>query len=368
MRREIFIIQIVIKELITKLKMRQKKGSVNMNKVYFIRNSQSDYNQLGKDALRLLKKIVEETGHKFEKEVPIKVHFGEKGNKTFIPPKCYDEVINYLKEMGVSPSYIETNVLYRGSRTNKKSHLETAKAHGFTQIPIIIADGDIGTEYDEIEINKEYIKKCKIGKGYGKFKQIIVMSHFKGHGEAGFGGAIKQLGMGFAARGGKLEQHSGLSPVVDEDKCITCGLCAESCDFDAIEILDSAVIDEDKCSGCAGCIAVCPQGAIRNVWGGSHFREKLAEYAYGASKDKDIIYISFIHNITEHCDCTGMPMEPIADNIGVLTAKDPVALDTACLDLVQKNSGQKLFDKGRDVLRHAEKIGLGKMEYELIEI
>ncbi len=339
-----------------------------MSKVYFIKNAESDYSKLGKDALELLKKIVSETGHQFEKEVPIKVHFGEKGNKTFIPAKCYDEIINYLKEKGVSPSYIESNVLYRGSRTTTEKHIETAKSHGFTQIPIIIADGDIGTEYDEIEINKEYISKCKIGKGYGKFKQFIVMSHFKGHVSAGFGGALKQLAMGFAARGGKLEQHSGISPVVSDDKCISCGICADKCDFDAIQIEDTAVIDGDKCIGCAGCIAVCPEGAIANTWGGSHFREKLSEYAYGASRGKDIIYITLIHNVTKDCDCAGVSMKPITGNIGVLASKDPVALDTACLDLVQKNSGKDLFEKGRESLIHTEKIGLGTMEYELIEI
>lgn len=339
-----------------------------MSKVYFIKNSQADYNQLGKDALDLLKKVVYETGHTFEKEVPIKVHFGEKGNTTFIPPVCYDKTINYLKEEGVSPSYIESNVLYRGSRTTTDLHLETAKAHGFTQIPIIIADGDIGTEYDEIEINKEYISKCKIGKRYGEFKKFIVMSHFKGHAEAGFGGALKQLAMGFAARAGKLDQHSGISPVVDGDECISCGICVDKCNYDAIQMPDTAEIDEDKCVGCAGCIAVCPQGAITNTWGGSHFREKLAEYAYGASKDKDIIYITFVHNITEDCDCTGMEMEPITGNIGVLAGKDPVALDTACLDLVQENSGQALFEKGRSSLAHGEKIGLGTRKYKLVEI
>lgn len=339
-----------------------------MSKVYFIKNSESDYNKLGKDALELLKKIVSETGHKFEKEVPIKVHFGEKGNKTFIPAECYDETINYLKENGVNPSYIETNVLYRGSRTTTDSHIQTATNHGFTQIPIIIADGDIGTEYDEIEINKDYIKTCKIGKGYGKHKQFIVMSHFKGHGAAGFGGALKQLAMGFAARGGKLEQHSGISPVVDAQKCISCGICVNKCDFGAIQTPETAIIDESKCIGCAGCIAVCPQGAIENTWGGSNFLEKLSEYAYGASKDKDIIYITFVHNITEECDCAGIPMKPIADNIGILASKDPVALDTACLDLVQKSSGEKLFKSGRISLEHAQKIGLGTMQYELIEI
>lgn len=116
-----------------------------LSKVYLIRNTESNYEKLGKDALELLKRIVSETWHRFEKEVAVKVHFGEKGNKTFIPAGCYDETINYLKENGVSTSYIETNVLYRGSRTTTDKHIETAKAHGFTQIPIIIADGDIGT-------------------------------------------------------------------------------------------------------------------------------------------------------------------------------------------------------------------------------
>ncbi len=339
-----------------------------MSKVYFIKNTESDYIELGKAATELLKKVVSETGHIFEKEVPIKVHFGESGNKTFIPAICYDETIKYLKEAGVSPLYIESNVLYRGSRTTTEKHIKTAKAHGFTQIPIVIADGEIGTEYNEIEINKEYLKSCKIGKGYGKYKQFIVMCHFKGHVEAGFGGALKQLAMGFASRGGKLEQHSGISPKVNDKRCIACGICVDKCNYGAIKISDTAFIDASKCVGCAGCIAVCPKGAIQNTWQGSNFLEKLAEYAYGASKDKDIIYITFVHNITKDCDCAGVLMNPITDNIGVLASKDPVSLDTACLDLVQKNSGKKLFDKGRASLIHAEEIGLGSMEYELIAI
>ncbi len=337
----------------------------NVSKVYFIKNTECDYDQLGKDAVELLRKIVSETMHEFEEKVPIKVHFGEKGNTTFIPAKCYDETIKYLKEKGVSPVYIESNVLYRGSRTTTERHIKTAISHGFTQIPIVIADGEIGTEYNEIVINKDYIEKCKIGKGYGNYKQFIVMSHFKGHIEAGFGGALKQLAMGFASRGGKLEQHSGISPIIDEKKCITCGICVEKCNYSAITTPKKAVIDSDKCIGCAGCIAVCPQNAIRNTWSGSNFLEKLAEYAYGAAKDKEIIYITFVHNVTKDCDCNGSHMNPIAENIGVLASKDPVALDTACLDLVQKNEDSKLFDKGRQTLKHAEKIGLGSMKYEL---
>ncbi|HAE61794.1 MAG TPA: 4Fe-4S ferredoxin [Eubacteriaceae bacterium] len=339
-----------------------------MSKVYFIENTGSDHDKLGEDAAILLMTLAQDSGFVFEKEVPIKVHFGERGNKTFIPARCYDGTIEYLKKKGVSPSYIETNVLYRGSRTTTEKHIETARYHGFTQIPIIIADGDIGTEYDEITINKEFIKKCRIGKGYGRFNQFIVMSHFKGHIAAGFGGALKQLAMGFASRSGKLEQHSGISPVINAEKCISCGICAEKCNYDAIEIENTAIIDDEKCIGCAGCIAVCPVGAISNTWGGSNFLEKLSEYAYGAAKDKDNIYITFVHNITKECDCAGMEMEPIADDIGVLASTDPVALDAACLDLVQKQSGKKHFDEGRPSLEHAEKIGLGKMDYDLITI
>jgi len=339
-----------------------------MSKVYFTKNESLSDELLGADALKLLKTVVAESGHTFEKEVPLKVHFGEKGNTTFLSAKCYEPTIQYLKEMGVSPSYIETNVLYRGSRTTTDKHLDTAKAHGFSQIPIIIADGDLGTAYDEIDIPGEYIKKCKIGKAYGKFNQFIVMSHFKGHIQAGFGGALKQLAMGFASRSGKLEQHAGITPTVSAKKCISCGICIEKCDFDAIEMITTAVIDPDKCVGCAGCIAVCPEGAIRNSWSGSNFLEKLAEYALGAAKDKDIIYISFISNVTEECDCTGIHMKPIADNIGLLASKDPVALDTACLDLLQQSSRKKLFENGRVSLKHAEKIGLGTMAYELISL
>jgi uncharacterized Fe-S center protein len=300
--------------------------------------------------------------------MPIKVHFGEKGNKTFIPAKCYDSIINYLKNKAIKPIYIETNVLYRGSRTTTESHINLALEHGFNQIPIIIADGETGTEYTEVEINKCFFDKCKIGRAYQEYEKFIVMSHFKGHNAAGFGGAIKQLSMGFAARGGKLAQHSGISPIVNAKYCISCGLCIEKCDFDAIHMDGTAVIDSKKCIGCAGCIAVCPKGAIKNSWGAENFLEKMAEYAYAASKDKENIYISFLHNITNDCDCIGQHMDTVAEDIGVLASKDPVALDSACLNILQKNSGKKLFDKGRVTLTHAEKIGLGFCDYELIEL
>lgn len=339
-----------------------------MSKVYFIEKNTEDKSEISHIALQLLKYIEKETNHNYAKEVPIKVHFGERGNSTYVSEECYLDVINHLKEKGVTPKYIESNVLYRGARTTTSNHLKLALEHGFTSLPIIIADGETGTEYDEITINKEYFDICKIGKAYSRYNQFIVMNHFKGHQMAGFGGALKQLAMGFAARSGKMAQHSSLSPVVSEKRCISCGLCMEKCDFDAIHMDGTAVIDDEKCTGCAGCIAVCPEGAIKNKWDNKSFLYNLAEYAYGAAKGKDNIYISYLINITKDCDCIGKHMNNLHGNIGLMASKDPVALDTACLDTLQKMSGRDYFDKGRITLGHAEKIGLGTREYEIIRL
>ncbi|MBF4692884.1 DUF362 domain-containing protein [Fusibacter ferrireducens] len=339
-----------------------------MGKVYFKRVTSNESEALSSAAQMLLEKVVATKGHVFSKEVPIKVHFGEKGNTTFVPATCYEGIIETLKKNKVQPSFIETNVLYRGSRTTRESHIELAKSHGFTALPIIIADGDHGEAYDEVEIHKTYFEACKIGHEFSKYDQFIVTSHFKGHGMAGFGGAMKQLAMGFAARGGKLAQHSGISPTVKASKCIACGLCIQKCDVNAIDLGEKAVIDPEKCVGCAGCIAVCPVGAIRNDWSGKNFREKVAEYAYGAQKGKDNIYITFLINVTEECDCMGEHMKPIAKDIGVFASDDPVAIDVACLDMLQKEHGHPVFETGRATIKHAVEIGLGTDQVELEEI
>ena len=339
-----------------------------MSKVYFKRVTNKSEEQLSQVARELLELIVKETGQKWENAVPMKVHFGEKGNNTYVKPGCYQGVIDYLNENKIDSAFIETNVLYRGPRTTRDSHIALAKDHGFTQLPIIIADGDHGEAYDEIQIDKEYFSTCKIGSEFSKYNQFIIMSHFKGHGSAGFGGAIKQLAMGFAARGGKLAQHSGISPTVIEKKCIECGLCVEKCDVEAIEMKEKAFIHSEKCVGCAGCIAVCPVGAIVNDWKEVNFKEKVSEYAYAAQKDKDNIYISYLINITKECDCVGQPMDEVTSDIGVFISKDPVAIDTACLDILQNQKSEKLFEDGRESIVHGVKIGLGTKDYELIEL
>ena len=339
-----------------------------MSKVYFKRVEDKDYQKLSDAALMLMKELIANEGHQFKGTVPIKVHFGEKGNDTYVPSSCYEGVINHLKSNDIESAYIETNVLYRGARTTADSHRQIAKDHGFTELPVIIADGEMGEAFDEIEINKEFFKTCKIGKSFGDYDQFIVMSHFKGHGSAGFGGALKQLAMGFAARGGKMAQHAGINPVVKASRCTACGLCIKKCDVDAIEMKGKAVIDHNKCVGCAGCIAVCPVGAINSDWSGKNFKEKIAEYAYAAQLGKDNLYITYLINVTPECDCMGQHMHTVAKDIGVFVSKDPVALDAACIDILQKESGEKLFDDGRESIVHAIKIGFGSDQYTLIEL
>ena len=339
-----------------------------MSNVYFKKyegNSPSILSIIGKE---LLDTIVKNENVSLEKKIPIKVHFGEKGNTTFVPATSYDGIIDYLQNKNIESSFIETNVLYRGSRTTRESHIKLAKDHGFTRLPIIIADGEIGESVYEVEINKEYFDKIKLGAAFEDYNQIVVLNHFKGHGLAGFGGAIKQLAMGYASRSGKMAQHSILKPKVNGEKCTSCGLCVEKCDVDAIVINNFAIINDDKCVGCAGCIAVCPVGAISNDWGSLNFREKIAEYAYGAQLNKKNIYISFMMNVTKECDCMGQHMEPIAKDFGVFASLDPVAIDKACLDILQSENNEKLFENGRETLLHAKKIGFSDGEYKLVEI
>jgi len=275
-----------------------------------------------------------------------------------------------LKEKKIATSFIETNVLYKSDRTKKDTHIALAREHGFTQLPIIIADGEIGEDYVEVEINKKHFKKCMIGRGFSKFHQFIIVSHFKGHELAGFGGAIKQLGMGFASRGGKLSQHVNSIPLINPLQCKKCGICIENCPASAITMKSLSIsIDKKKCIGCAACIAVCPNNALKINWGASlsyKFSERLAEHAFAAQKNKNNIYISLAVDITKNCDCIGEVMKPIHSNLGVFASTDPVAIDAACLDMLKKVDGKTFSDK--KTLAYAEKIGLGKREYKLIKL
>lgn len=341
-----------------------------MVNVYFkIVNSYSNTHEVSCAAKQLLETVVSKENIELKPRIPLKVHFGERGNKTFIEPKNFDGVIDYLKEKEVDSCFIETNVLYASERTTRNRHIALAKEHGFTRLPIVIADGERGEEYVEVEINKKHFKTCKIGKAIAEEKQLIVLSHFKGHILAGFGGAIKQLGMGCAARPGKLEQHANSKPLLNPLKCRKCRTCLSHCPTQAIELGLMPKINKNRCIGCAACIAVCPNKAMGVNWFNTRpktFREKLAEYAYAAQKNKENIYISFALNMTKDCDCDGKEMKPVAADIGVFASKDPVALDKACLDTVNNCEKRRVFS-GEDIFIHAKEIGLGSTEYKLIK-
>ena len=323
---------------------------------------------------QLLTEIIEKENIVLEQKVPLKVHFGEKGNTTFIKSENYLGIIGFLEERGIETSYMETSVMYGGQRYKRDLHLKTAEEHGFTQVPIVIADGEQGEAFAEVEIDGHHFKSCKIGKDFLDYDQLIVLSHFKGHMMAGFGGAIKQLSMGCASKGGKLAMHMGIKPKIVNRKCKKCNLCKTRCNEDAIFIGQKSFIDHEKCVGCGACVAICPTKAISiiSIKGisnallqGKKFREKLVEYAYAAQKGKKNIYINFAMNVTKGCDCEPKKMDPIMEDFGIFISTDPVAIDQVCLDMA-KDRG-KAF-KGAEQLTYAETMGFGSTNYTLHDV
>jgi len=323
-------------------------------------------------AQKVFETLVETEKFELVKKVPLKVHFGEMGNHTFVGSENYLGVIDSLKKRNIESCYIVTNVLYGGKRNNRTNHLKTAAEHGFTQLPIEIADGEVGQEYYEVKIDGHQFKSCLIASGFKPYQQMVVLAHFKGHMLAGFGGAIKQLAMGCASRGGKMAQHQSAKPFIIPFLCRKCGACKKVCAVDAIELGFWPRINRDKCVGCAACTGVCRFYAIhtnylRFLMLGS-FTEKVAEYGYAAQIGKKNIYVNFVMNITSGCDCEGRKMTPFMRDIGILASTDPVAVDQACLDKIDEAEGKKVFTRGRETLDFAEKLGMGKRAYNLIQV
>jgi len=328
--------------------------------------------------------------------VALKLHFGEKGNTAFIRPLFIRQIVERVKELGASPFLTDANTLYAGSRGNSISHINTAIENGFAysvvNAPIIIADGIRGASHSKVMIDQEMIKTAYLGKEIVESDALISIAHFKGHELSGFGGTIKNLGMGCASRKGKLDQHSGLSPKIKRRKCIGCGDCILHCAQNAISLKDEkAMIDTHKCVGCGECILICPNGLIEVSWNADTeaFQKKLGEYSLAVLKEKQgkALFLNFLTNISPACDCYGHSDASIVHDIGILASKDPVAIDQASVDLVNrvpaahdcciKNSRMPGDDKFRDIypkidwnvqLEHAKKIGLGSREYELVTL
>lgn len=328
--------------------------------------------------------------------VAVKIHFGEKGNTAYIRPQFARQVVDFIKGAGGKPFLTDTNTLYVGSRTDTPSHIQVAIENGFdfsiTNAPIIIADGLRGEMGIEVEVNLPIYRAVKIAPVIHYADSLVVMTHFKGHELFGFGGAIKNLGMGCACREGKLSLHSNVAPYVQKEKCTGCRICLKWCNYSSIIMEGNlAVIIEEKCVGCGFCIPVCPEGAIHNRWDASSedVQKRTVEYAMGVYKNKKekTIFLNFLMNITPACDCYGYSDAPIVPDIGILLSYDPVAIDQASVDLVNKSRGlessriKESFEPGRDKfkdiwsevnwevqLEYAEKIGLGSRSYEIVEV
>lgn len=350
---------------------------------------------------KLIKKAGIENIDFNDKFAALKIHFGEYGNLSFLRPNYAKVVADAVKEVGGKPFLTDCNTLYVGSRKEALEHLDTANLNGFSPMTTgcqnIIADGLKGTDEVSVPVvNGEYIKEAKIGRALMDADVIITLTHFKGHEMTGFGGAIKNIGMGGGSRAGKMEMHCEGKPRVEADKCIGCGMCAKTCAHGAPIIADrKCKIDEDKCVGCGRCIGVCPTNAIipTNWNAGKMVNLKMAEYAQAILHGRPHFHISLIVDVSPNCDCHSENDAAIVPNIGMLASFDPVAIDQACADLVNKapiisNSvlGENVKANTDDAhqhdhfhnnhpdtewescLDHCVKIGLGTREYELITL
>ncbi len=312
----------------------------------------------------------------------IKTHFGERGSSAFVPSFYLRQVVEDVKKAGGRPFLTDAGTLYVGSRSNAYEHILTAEANGFTLAttgaPIIIADGLIGHDFEEIEVGGKHIDKAKIASAVVHADAVIAVSHFTGHEISGFGAALKNVGMGLGSRGGKQQMHSGVKPTVDSGQCIGCGKCLRWCPAGAISLDDKkAVIDQDACLGCGECTVMCLEGAIAIRWATEQndALEKIAEYACAALKEKEGKrgFINFLINMTPACDCWDYSDAPFTPDIGVLASTDIVAIEQASADLVNQG-GQDLIRKlypaiaWETQITHAESLGLGSRAYELVQI
>ncbi|MCD6499680.1 MAG: DUF362 domain-containing protein [Deltaproteobacteria bacterium] len=326
--------------------------------------------------------------------VAVKIHPGEEGNQYYVHADSVQAVIDGLGLDWRQTFVTDTTVLYRGRRMTAPDYAMLAREHGFgpPDTPsFIVADGLRGTDERTVLLpNGCSAPSARIARIFEDVDAMVVVSHFKGHLLAGFGGAIKNLGMGCASRGGKLFQHSTVTPTVHEDKCIACGVCADHCPENAIDIDEIARIDPDRCVGCGECLQRCPTGAMRVSWNQrtDAFVRRLAEYAWAATQLAPLAAcVNFVTDVSADCDCMADAAPPMLADIGVLASTDPVALDQACLDLTiaatppkgsplagKAGPGEDKFaalrpsTHGPVQLEHAEKLGLGRRDYVLHRI
>lgn len=326
----------------------------------------------------------------------VKVHFGELGNAAFIRPIYLRNIVAAVKQAGGVPFLTDANTLYAGARSDAPHHLTTAIQNGFAyavvEAPLVIADGLRGRSEKAVDVYGKHFESVYIGREIVEADAFISVAHFKGHELSGFGGAIKNTGMGCASRKGKLAMHSTVSPQVVAENCIACQACVDHCSQEALMIVeDKASVDDAKCIGCGECILICPNDAIEIKWDQEipSFLEGLVEYTAGVLKNKagKSLFINFITDVSPACDCYPANDAPIVKNIGVTASLDPVALDQASVDMINAQpalAGTSLSintepggDKFKGLypnvdwsiqLEYAEKLGIGNRQYELVQL
>lgn len=370
------------------------------SKVYF-----TDFRtRVGVSLTEKLQRLIKKAGitdiDMYGKFVAIKMHFGELGNLSYLRPNYAKAVADVVKECGGKPFLTDCNTLYPGSRKNALEHLDCANINGFNTITtgcqIIIGDGLRGTDDITVPVrNGEYCKEAYIGRAVMDADIFISLTHFKGHESTGFGGAIKNIGMGCGSRAGKMQQHNSGKPIVHDDLCRGCRRCAKECGSDAITYENGkAVINQDICKGCGRCIGACVFDAIENQnWNANEILgRKMAEYSQAVCDGRPTFHISLVRDISPNCDCHGENDAPILPDVGIFASFDPVALDQACVDaclhatpMPNSQLSDNLADphwhhhhdnfldsnpnvRWKETLEHAEKIGLGTREYELIQM
>lgn len=352
-----------------------------------------------------LKKLMKKAGiEKIDmngKFVAIKMHFGELGNISYLRPNYAKAVADLVKEMGGKPFLTDCNTMYPGSRKNALEHLYCAWENGFTPLsvgcPVLIADGLKGTDDILVPVEGgEYVKKAKIGRAIMDADVFISLTHFKGHETTGFGGTIKNIGMGSGSRAGKCEQHSGGKPEIHSELCRGCKQCMKECANSGLVFNQDTrkmTVDKDSCVGCGRCLGACNFDAIYfpSESAISELNAKMAEYTKAVVSGRPNFHVSLIVDVSPNCDCHGENDIPILPNIGMFCSFDPVALDQACADACLKAEpipGSQLArhlsdpnfvkkedhfrnstpeSEWRSQLEHGEKIGLGSRDYELIE-
>ncbi len=317
----------------------------------------------------------------------VKLHFGERGNVAFIRPPYISRVVKTIRQADALPFLTDANTLYAGTRSNSVGHIKTAVENGFAYAsmdgaPVIIADGLMGKSETAVEVNLKHCRHVYIGSEIIAADALVSVAHVKGHELSGFGGTLKNLGMGCASRKGKLTQHSNVSPKIKKKTCIGCGSCVDHCPCSAITLekkrgpeqnKDSegkraseeqnkdfegkraseeqkipegkknfqgkkASIDGKLCIGCGECILRCPTASVNIRWNQTIpvFLEKMMEYTLGVLKNKQgkSFFINFITDISPACDCLSYNDRPIVRDIGILASTDPVAIDQAAVDLI----------------------------------